>query len=58
MMPGLRTALGSLCLLLSAMSVALLPLIFSSSWYRFNCHFHEFSTFASNSYCTRFVIVL
>ncbi len=41
MMPGLRTALGSLCLLLSAMSVALLPLIFSSSWYRFNCHFHE-----------------
>ena len=41
MMPRLRTALGSLCLLLSAMSVALLPLIFSSSWYRFNCHFHE-----------------
>lgn len=40
-MRSLRTALGSLCLLVSAMSVSLLPLIFSTSWYRFNCHFHE-----------------
>ncbi|MEM9605272.1 MAG: DUF1461 domain-containing protein [Pseudomonadota bacterium] len=40
MTTGLRTLLGSLCLLLCALALALLPLIFASDWYTFNCQFH------------------
>ncbi len=41
MSSALRTSLGSVCVLLTVMSLALLPLIFSTSWYQFNCHFHD-----------------
>ncbi|MEM6985344.1 MAG: DUF1461 domain-containing protein [Pseudomonadota bacterium] len=41
MIAFLRTALGSTCLLLCVLAVALLPLIFSANWYEFNCRFHD-----------------